>query len=568
VLTETIGCGLVFANLFPLLRRLFFTALWFSLLLPLVGIAETESSATPQARVSVTTKHNDNFRTGQNLNETILAPSNVNVSNFGKLFSYPVDGQIYGQPLYVPSVSIPGNGVHNVVYVVTEHDSVYAFDADNNGAGGGLLWQTSFINPAHGITTISSQDVNCDAITPEIGITSTPVIDTTTNNIEVTTKTMYILAETKENGNFFHRLHALDIATGLEKDGGPVTISAQVRGTGEGGSGGIITFDPLMHLNRPGLLLTNGNIYIAWSSNCDTNPFHGWVMSYNKYTLRQQNVWATTANGGLGGIWMGGGGIAADASGNLYLATGNGTFDASGNPIDFGDSIVKLPGRGIFAPVDYFTPYNEANLAANDEDVGSGAVLLLPDQTRPHVHELIEAGKEGTIYVVDRDDMGHFNPHNNSQIVQNIPGRIGGLYSTPTYWNGNVYFGGTYDTLKAFSLTNGLLSTSPTSQSAVTFGFPGPTPSVSANGSTNAIVWALQTDVTLNDGNEVLYAYDATNLNNELYDTTQNSQRDNLGGAVKFATPTIANGRVYVGAAQQLNVLGVIPLLRQFIRIR
>ena len=505
-----------------------------------------------EGQVNVTTEHNDNFRSGQNVNETILTPANVNVSNFGRLFSDVVDGYIYAQPLYVPSVTIPGKGVHNVIYVVTEHDSVYAFDADSND-GGGLLWHTSFINPGDGITTISTQDVNCDAISPEIGVTSTPVIDVSTN-------TIYVLAETKEQGSFFHRLHALDITTGMEKNGGPVTITAQVAGTGQGSSGGFITFDPLMELNRPGLSLSQGNIYIAWSSNCDNPPFHGWVMGYDKTTLQPKGVWATTANGGFGGIWMSGGGIAADASGNLFIPTGNGTFDTAGlDPVDFGDSIVKLAGSAnSFGPVDYFTPYDQGNLGDNDEDLGSGGALLLPDQPGAHVHELVQAGKEGSIYVVDRDHMGHFNPNNNSQTVQNIVGQVGGLFSTPAYWNGNVYFGGYLDALKAFSLTNGMLSAVPTSQSGVTFRFPGPTASVSANGNTNGIVWALQTDVTLNGGNEVLYAFDATNLGNELYDTTQNPTRDTVGGAVKFATPTIANGKVYVGAAQRLSVFGTI----------
>ncbi len=505
----------------------------------------------PAFQESVTTQHNDNSRSGQNVNETMLTPANVNVGSFGRLFSDVVDGYIYAQPLYVPSVAIPGKGIHNVVYVVTEHDSVYAFDADSND-GGGLLWHTSFINPGNGITTVSTQDVNCGAISPEIGATSTPVIDVSTN-------TIYVLAETKEQGNFFHRLHALDITTGIERNGSPVTISAQVPGTGEGSSGGFITFDPLMELNRPGLALSQGNIYIAWSSNCDNPPFHGWVMGYDKTTLQQKGVWATTANGAEGGIWMSGGGIAADASGNLFIPTGNGTFDTSGSPVDFGDSIVKLPSAGSsFAPVDYFTPYDQGTLGDNDEDVGSGGALLLPDQSGVHVHELIEASKEGSIYVVDRDHMGHFNSNNNSQIVQNIVGQVGGIFSTPAYWNGNVYFGGYLDALKAFSLTDGMLSTVPTSQSGVTFRFPGPTASVSANGNTNAIVWALQTDLTLNGGNEVLYAFDATNLSNELYDTTQNPTRDTVGGAVKFATPTIANGKVYVGAAQQLSVFGTI----------
>ena len=440
---------------FERVRRPFWqrTVIVAGLLLSLLSVAAS-------GQVNVTTQHNDNFRSGQNVNETILTPSNVNVGGFGRLFSDVVDGYIYAQPLYVPDVTIPGKGVHNVIYVVTEHDSVYAFDADSDD-GGGLLWHTSFINPGNGVTTISTQDVNCDAIAPEIGVTSTPVIDVSTN-------TIYILAETKEQGNFFHRLHALDITTGAEKNGGPVTISAQVPGIGEGSSGGFITFDPLMELNRPGLALSQGNIYIAWSSNCDNPPFHGWVLqaTTKPSPWQQKRVWATTANGEFGGIWMGGGGIAADGSGNLFIPTGNGTFDTAGlDPVDFGDSIVKLAGSSSsFAPVDYFTPYDQGTLDNNDKDLGSGAALLLPDQPGAHVHELIEAGKEGSIYVVDRDHMGHFNPNNNSQIVQNLTGQVGSMFSTPAYWNGNVYFGGHRDTLKAFSLTNGMLSAIPTSR--------------------------------------------------------------------------------------------------------
>ena len=446
------------------------------------------------------------FPDGENLNETILNLSNVNVGQFGKLFSYGVDGYVYAQPLYVPQVPIAGKGVHNVIYIVTEHDSVYALDADSNTGGNSTpLWQISFIDPAHGIMTISDVDVNCDAIAPEIGITSTPVIDTSTN-------TIYVLAETKENGSFFHRLHALDITTGAEKFGGPVTIEASVRGSGSGSSGGVITFDPLMHLQRPGLLLDNGYVVIGWSSNCDNTPFHGWVMAYDKISLQQKGVWATTANGSDGGIWMSGAGIAADASGGLFIPTGNGTFDTSGEVIDLGDSIVRmtLSGSG-FTVNDYFTPYDQGYLDQDDQDLGSGGVLLLPDQPGAHAHELIQAGKEGSIYVADRDNMGHYNPNNNSQIVQNITNEIGQVFSAPAFWNNNVYFGASYDNLKAFSVTNGLLSSFPISSSSVAFVYPGPSPSISANGNMNAIVWVVQTD-TQNNGNEVLRAYDATNL--------------------------------------------------------
>lgn len=511
------------------------------------------------AQGAVTTQHNDNLRTGQNLNETTLTPALVSGGQFGKLFSQTVDGFIYAQPLYVPSVNIPGEGIHNVVYVATEHDSVYAWDADNNAGNNSTpLWHTSFINPAQGITTISSNDVSCpDGVIPEIGVTSTPVIDVSTN-------TIYVLAESKENGSFFHRLHALDITTGAEKFGGPTIIAGSVPGTGAGSSGGTLTFDPFMHLNRPGLLLTSGGtVFIAWASNCDNPPFHGWIMSYSAASLKQTAIWTTTANGDGGGTWMSGAGMAADGLGSVYFATGNGTFDTSGTPADFGDSVVRMTLSHSGAMVaDYFTPYNQGNLESGDIDVASGGPLLLPDQPGPHPKELIQVGKEGSIYVIDRASMGHYNPQNNSQIVQNLTGQVGGIYGTPAYWNGNVYFGASYDAVKAFSLTNGTLSLTPTSLSALTFTYPGITPSISANGNNDAILWIVQTD-SQNSGNEVLRAYDATNLATELYDSNQNSSRDNPGGAVKYALPTIIKGKVYAGSANAINVYGDLSQLPQ-----
>lgn len=518
------------------------TLISFLLLLPVAAFGQ----------VQVTTQHNDNSRSGQNVNETVLTPANITSGQFGKLFTLPVDGYVYAQPLYVPNVSIPNNGVHNVLYVATEHDSVYAFDADTNPGNSAPLWHVSFINPAHGITTVSDQDVNCyTGVAPEIGITSTPVIDTASH-------TIYVLAQTKENGNFFHRLHALDIRTGQEKFGGPTTISGSVPGHGEGSSGGILSFDPLMETNRPGLLLLGNSVVIGWASNCDNSPFHGWLMAYGKSTLQQQAIWASTPNGNAGGFWMAGSGIAADASGNIFVPSGNGTFDTNGNPTDVGDSILRMTlGQSGLTVADYFTPYNELDLYHEDHDVGSGGLVLLPDQPGSHPHELVQSGKEGSIYVVDRDNMGHFNPNNNSQIVQNITGEIGQLFAGPAYWNNTVYFGGSRDHLKAFSVTNGLLSSTPTSETPTTFGYPGPTPSISANGTSNAIIWALQTDSHVNNGNAVLRAYDATNLQNELYDSLANLQRDDPGGAVRFAVPTIANGKVYVGAQGQVDVYGL-----------
>ncbi|MGC2111486.1 MAG: Ig domain-containing protein [Candidatus Korobacteraceae bacterium] len=516
-------------------------------------VVNAELSIAINSSMQVTTQHYDIFSTGQDPAETLLTPANVNSTQFGKLFSYSVDGFVYAQPLYLANVNIPGKGSHNVVYVATEHDSVYALDADSNsGENSNPLWQVSFIDPAHGITPLSSEDVNCDDLVPEIGITSTPVIDTATG-------TIYILVRTKENGTFVQRLHALDVATGAEKLGGPTVIAAAYPGNGAGSSGGMIYFDSLENNNRAGLILSNNNIYITWASHCDLGAYHGWVLAYDRTTLQSNGVWAVTPNGQQGGIWMSGAGVSADVAGTLFLATGNGTFDTSGTLTDFGDSIVKLLQNGAQLSVgDYFTPFDEDWLYQLDGDVGAGGVLVLPDQPGDHVHELVQSGKEGTIYVVDRDQMGHYNPVDNSQIVQNIPHQIVSELSVPAYWNNNVYFGGASDHLKAFSLTNGLLSATPTSQSPTGLGFPGATPIVSSNGGVDGIVWALQTSARLNNGNEVLHAYDATDLSNELYNSAQNDTRDDPGPVVKFAVPIVANGKVYTGAVQQVSVYGII----------
>jgi hypothetical protein len=509
-----------------------------------------------QAQVSVVTQHNDNGRMGQNISETILTPANVNAAGFGKLFSQTVDGTVYAQPLYVPNVSIPGKGTHNVVYVVTEHDSVYAFDADNNsGTNASPLWQVSFIDPTHGITTVSSGDVSCGDLVPEIGVSGTPVIDTVTG-------TMYLTAKTKENGRFAQRLHALDITTGAEKFGGPVLIKATVKGSGDGSVNGMISFNALKEGQRAGLLLQNGQVYVAWSSHCDNGPYHGWLISFDAATLQPVALWNSTPDGGLGGFWSSGAGIAADSNFNAYMVTGNGTFDVNTHGRDFGDSIIKLPAptARTFRVGDFFTTFDQQALSDADADVGSGGVMLLPDQTGPHPHILIEAGKQGTIYVVDRDKMGKFNPNNNNQIIQSIATIVGGMWAVPAWWNNTVYFGGSGDYLKAFHFdpVSDLLSTNPVALSGTFYNFPGPTPSISANGNTNGIVWTLQTDNYGSGGSATLHAYDAGNIATELYNTAQNFSRDDPGGSVKFTVPTIANGKVYVPAAKRLTVYGLL----------
>lgn len=384
--------------------------------------------------VNVTTYHNDNSRRGLNDKETILTRANVNPEQFGKLFSYKTDGYAYAQPLYLAGVNIPGRGAHNVVYVATEHDTIYAFDADSNQGMNKLsLWQRSFIDPVHGITTVASRaDAHCTDLAPEIGITGTPVIDTQTG-------TMYVVVRTKENGQFFQRLHALDVTTGAEKFGGPTVIGAKVQGTGDGSVNGYVSFDPLLNNQRPGLLLVNGLVYIGWASHCDNGPYHGWVMTYDARTLQQNGVWNATPNAGLGGVWQAGAAPAADDEGNVYLATGNGGFDANVGGTDSGDSVVKLggPSQQQLPVLDYFTPHDQAVLDEQDADLGSGGPMLLPTQSprAPHRHLLTLGGKGGVVYLIDRDNMGQFNPDSDDQIVESLPASISLTGGNATWWN-------------------------------------------------------------------------------------------------------------------------------------
>jgi hypothetical protein len=504
------------------------------------------------------TYHVDTFRTGSNPNETVLAPSNVNFNQFGKLFSYVLDGQTLASPLYVPKVTVPGNGAHNVVYVATEHDSVFAFDAD--GLVSTPLWQTSFINPGAGITTEPSADSegpnDTGDIEPEHGITGTPVIDPSSGTLYVVAKTKEVVGSTT---NYVYRLHALDITTGSEKFAGPVVIQAA-------------GFVPLPENQRPGLLLSNGIVYVGFGSHADNLPWHGWMFGYNAVTLQQTEAYNTTLTGsfGGGGIWQSGGAPAVDASGYLYFATGNGDFDGSSN---FSDSILKMNPNGSIA--DYFTPFDQSNMSANDLDLGSAGPVLLVDQpTGPVYHLLVSAGKTGTIYVVDRDNMGQYNGSNNNQIVQSLPNALAagspgydhGNYSSPIFFNGDVYYCAVGDYIKTFQWTNGLLSTAPVSQSTATFGYPGVAMAISANGTANGILWAVER--VGDDGSGagplmpgVLHAFDASNLTTELYNSNQAAgSRDSLTIAAKFNAPLVANGRVYVATQDgYLTVYGLLP---------
>lgn len=500
--------------------------------------------------IDVLTYHNDVARTGQNLLETTLTPATVSPSTFGRVFTRIVDGFVYAQPLIVSGLAIPGKGTFDVVFVATENDSVYAFDA--SGAVRKRLWKRRLTVPKSGGRAVKSREVGCEDLVPKIGVTSTPVID-------LTSGTLYVVAKTKERGtgNFVQRLHALDLATGAEKLGGPVVITASVPGGGDGSVGGMIAFDPLRQHQRSSLALVNGVVYISSAAHCDIGPYHGWIIGYDASTLSRVTAFVTTPDGGLGGVWQSGAAPAADAAGNLYVETGNGTFDAQNGGNDYGDSLLELGTTGGLSVADYFTPFNENDLNAADIDFGSGAPLLLPDQPGAHPHLAVACGKEGTIYVVDRDDMGHFHAGDDTQIVQSLPGAVGGTWSMPAYWNDTVFYSGAGDVLKAFALSGGLLSTTPVAQSSDFFGFPGATPSISANGASDGVVWTLQTDGYADGRPAVLHAYAAADVSQALYSSDQNGRHDRPGKAVKFAVPTIANGKVYVGGQKRLAVYGL-----------
>jgi hypothetical protein len=515
----------------------------------------------------VFTQHNDIGRTGQNINETVLTTANVNSTTFGKLFAQAVDGQVYAQTLYVPNVTIASH-THNVIYVATEADSVFAFDADNNtGTNANPLWRASLIDTAHGAapgaTPVDAiNGISCNALVPVVGVTSTPVIDPSTN-------TMYVVAKSAENNQYVYRLHAIDITTGAEKSQGSVAITGSVSGTGDGSANGVIAFSPAMHLNRPGLLLLNGVVYVGFASNCDNRPYHGWLFAYDAATSSLRAVYVSTPNGGDGGLWNSGAGISADSNANVYVATGNGTFDTGPLPAtDLGDSIVKLfLNGGSITVSDYFTPYNQAAYNTADLDVGSGGVLLLPDQTGSHPHQLVLPAKGRWMYEVDRDQMTLNNLHycfidctTDPQIISEFQ-PLGDSFCIPAYWNGNIYYGGANTPLTVYPISGGILSSTPNS-SVPLFMFPGATPAISANGTTNGIVWAVDSSNYGGMGPPsapaILHAFDATNVVSELYNTTQVQSRDVMGNAVKFVVPTIANGKVYVGTQTELDVYGLL----------
>jgi hypothetical protein len=525
--------------------------------------ADTTNSASASVNVTgyggMLSWHNDPAISGQNLNETTLTPSNVNQTMFGKLASYPLDDQAYAQPLYVDDVLFPGNGQHNAVYVATESNTVYAFDAD--GKASGPFWQKSLMPPAASPVDGFKTGGQGGPIRPRVGITGTPVIDGSSG-------TLFVVSATQENSGQVHRLHALDITTGNEKFGGPVVIQATVPGTGAGSNSGQIVFDPTLALQRSALSLVNGVVYIEWASYNDWGNYHGWIIGYDASTLKQVRVWNTTPNGKEGGIWMAGAPAASDSNGNLYVVTGNGTFDANTGGSDYGDSLIKLTPNGTtFQVSDYFTPFDQSYLSMWDTDVGSSGLTLL-NQPSLTTKLGISSGKAGKIYLVDLDDMGKFQAGSDSQIVQSIPNALGDPqvdndrdYSTAVYWNGNVYYIGASDVIKQFQLSNSRLSRSPVEVGSHTYPYPGANMSVSSDGFSNGILWSIEASTYTNGvpSAGVLHAYDANHVSNELYNSDQNSSgRDHFGTSIKFTVPTIANGKVYVGGQKQLAIFGLL----------
>jgi hypothetical protein len=501
------------------------------------------SSALAFSQAQVLTEHNDVLRSGANTQEPLLTTANVNSNTFGKLFTQNVDGFIVGQPLYLGGVHFPDGSTHNVVYVATQHDGVYAFDGDSPQAP---LWNTSFINPTAGVTTVPMIDFGCGGTGfTEIGIVSTPVIDPLAG-------TLYVLAKTLENGAYIFRLHALSVTTGADVTP-PAVISASVTT-----KSGILQFNPAVQMQRPALLLENGAIYIGFGSNgCDTYAYHGWLLAYNETNLQQVGAFVTTPNGTKGAIWQAGGGPAADSDGSIFFAVSNGTFDANLGGSNYGDTLLHLnPASAGLSVRDYFAPFDQETLDTTDLDLGSGGVTLLPDQGAPHTHELLGGGKEGTLYLLDRDNLGGYNAAGDTQIVQSIPHASSSeLDSVPAYWNGNVYISGQTDKIKAFSLANNTLSSQPTSQTSISSIVPGSV-SISSNGTTNGILWSIPLSSPA-----VLYAFRADNLNTMLYRSSQAGLRDRLGIVPKFVTPTIANGKVYIGGTTSLSVYGLLPLI-------
>ncbi len=517
------------------------------------GGAATSTAAklTVVPVTDVVTFHNDVARTGQNLTETLLTPTNVNSSQFGKIGFYATDGIVDAQPLYVASVAVPNSGSHNLLIVASEHGSVYAFDADS----GAIVWLASTLSAGE----TPSDDFQC-GVTREIGVTATPVID----RWRGANGAIYLVAMTEDaSGNYHQRVHALDLALGTELFGGPSEISATYAGKGDNSDGKNVIFDPAQYFERSALLMLNDVIYMGWASHCDVRPYTGWIMGYSGSTLAQVSLLNITPNADQGATWMSGGGLAADNLGNIYFAEANGYFDSTLNPSgfptdgDYGNAFMKLSTAGGLSVADYFEMDNQQSENAGDVDLGAGGVVLLPDLNNgsgQSLHLAISAGKDGNMYVLNRDSLGRSSA-NDANVYQKLPGVLpGGIWSTPAYFNGTIYDAPEFGPILTFSISNGKLSPNTTVQTPNIFEYPGATPSVSANGTSNGIVWAVE-----NTSPAVLHAYDASSLN-ELYNSNQASGgRDLFGNGNKFITPTIVNGKVFVGTPTGVAAFGLLP---------
>lgn len=524
-------------------------------------------AGVPSLAQDVLTFHNDVARSGVQSKETILTTSNVNSNTFGEVFRFGVDADIYAQPLYISRYTMNDGKVHNVVLVATAHDTVYAIDADGNNPASGYLWKVSLLGT--GETWVSLTDVNTSDISPDIGIVGTPVINRGSGIVYLVTKSK----TTTSTPTFIQRLHALNLSNGTETLNGPTTIRATAPGTGDGGS--TVSFSALLNNQRPALLLaptpnasSASSIFIAWASHGDNGRYHGWVISYNAADISQQTgAWVDTPNGSRGGIWMSAGGLSTDGSGNIFGASGNGTFNAASGGSDYSESLFRLTLTTSGLSVkDWFTPLDQATLTGNDSDFGvGGASLILPNQTGPFAHLILTADKQGRIYLLNRDALGHFNSNANPDIQDFLDGGFNTIHSNLVFFNNFLYLvpdGGPAESW-SFNTSTGLFDTTPQSKSAHTFGTngrdgAGSNFTISANGTQNGILWAIDYS-QYGTGPAVLHAFDTTNLSRELYNSAQAANnRDQAAIAVKFAAPTVANGRVYVGGRNALTVYGLL----------
>jgi len=502
----------------------------------------------PQQHAMVTTYRNNNNRTGVNSVETKLTPANVNVVSFGKLAAIPVLGDAYAQPLYMPNVTMSDGQLHNVVIVATEHDQVYAIDATTRQ----VLWQRSFLDSDGLVTPVPSTDLTCEDITPEVGITGTPVIDPAA-------RTIYLVARTKETQNgqaaYYQRLHVLRLSTGQDRLP-PTTV---VTPSDPNGGFGSAVFDPLLNNQRSALLLENGKVYVSWASHCDSGTYSGWLMAFDSNTLQLTGAWAPDPSGLQGGIWMSGSGPAADSTGDLYVAVGNGWSDVMLGGTNYGDALVRLhPGDAAMSVSDYFMPFDYQRFMNLDLDFGSGGPVLLPAQPGAmHSHLLVTSGKDGTVYLLDCDNLGKWHDGDDSQIVQSFQPTGGmGSYGTPAFWNNTVYFSFAGLPVQAYVYdpASQLIQTTPASGSSMNVLWPGSSPVVSANGSSDAVLWTMEHT----GGPGILHAFDPANLTSELYDSQMSPDRDQVGIGLVFAVPTVADGQVFVGAHNELDIYGLL----------